>query len=173
MSGGAIVLNPVPVTAERFAPFGDVIQAERGAALAMNEARFERFNDLAEIDVDRRFGGRVSVGITRCKTATRLPYCFDLVERHPLGSQAFIPLARFPFVVAVGPAGESVEAPDLQAFLFAPGQGVNYRRGVWHMPLIALQGGQEFLIVDRSGGGGNCEERVLGEQVTLQAIDLP
>ena len=171
MSPAGRVLDAVLVTAERFAPYGDVIEAIGPAREAMNDARFERFNDLANIDVDTTAGGRAGVSIVRCRTATRLPYRFDLVERHPLGSQAFIPLGRFSFVIVVGTAGESVEAEDLRAFLFVAGQGVNYRRGVWHMPLIALRNGQEFLVVDRAGNGDNCEEFVLGEAVILQAID--
>jgi len=99
-------------------------------------------------------------------SATALPYCFDRIERHPLGSQAFIPLTPFSFVVVVAPAGESVERDDLRAFVTNGQQGINYRRGVWHMPLIALETGQDFLIVDRAGSG-NCEERVLDRPMTL------
>jgi ureidoglycolate lyase len=170
MNSEETILDARPVTAERFAPFGDVIQATAAARAAMNEARFERFDDLARVDISAETGGQVGVSIARCRTATKLPYRFDMVERHPLGSQAFVPLARFSFLVVVGPADETVQAADLRAFLFAPGQGVNYHRGVWHMPLIALENGQEFLVIDRAGNGRNCEELVLGEAVTLQAI---
>jgi len=162
------LLSALPVTPERFAPYGDVIQASGAKRAAMNDARFERYNDLARVDVLCERDGEVAIGLVRCRTATTLPYRFDLVERHPLGSQAFIPLARFAFVVVVGPPGESVEATDLKAFLFSPGQGVNYHRGTWHMPLIALAAGQEFLVVDRAGNGSNCEERVLAETATVQ-----
>lgn len=170
MNNDDITLEATPVTTERFAPFGDVIQAAAAAREAMNDARFERYSDLACVDVNAANGGKVGISIARCRTATRLPYRCDMVERHPLGSQAFVPLARFAFVVVVGPADETVQAADLRAFLFAPGQGVNYHRGVWHMPLIALQNGQEFLVIDRAGNGENCEQLVLGEVVTLQTI---
>ena len=157
------------MTPERFAPFGDVIHASRELVSTMNDARFDRFNDLARIDVDAAGRGRVAVGIARCKTPTVLPYRFDLVERHPRGSQAFIPLSRFAFVVVVGPPGESVEAADLCAFVTNGAQGINYHKGTWHMPLIALEGGQEFLIVDRTPREDNCEELVFSEPVTLEA----
>jgi ureidoglycolate lyase len=162
-------LTPLPLTSERFAPFGDVIAASPTVRQAMNEARFERFTDLAKLNVDGKADGRVSVSIARCRIPTELPYRFDMIERHPLGSQAFVPLHGQRFVVVVAPAGESADIGDLQAFVTNGHQGINYHRGVWHMPLIALEAGQEFLIIDRAGKDPNCEERVLAERVTLLA----
>ena len=163
-----VVLRPVPITAERFAPYGDVIHAAPAAIQAMNDARFERFDDLARVDVDQADGGRVAISIARSKTPTTLPHRFDMVERHPLGSQAFIPLAPFSFVVVVAPAGESVDIDDLRAFVTNGSQGINYHKGVWHMPLIATEGEQAFLIVDRVPAANNCEQVVLSESVMLE-----
>ena len=160
-------LRALPITAERFAPFGDVIAAFPDRRTQMNASRFERFDNLAAVDVEAGTdAGHPAISIARSRSATSLPYCFDTVERHPLGSQAFVPLAPFRFVVVVAAAGDTVEAADLRAFVTNGHQGVSYRRGVWHMPLIALAAGQEFLIVDRAGGG-NCEERVLDRSITL------
>ena len=159
-------LHALPITAERFAPFGEVIAAFPERRAPMNAARFERFDRLAAVDVDNDDEGHAAISIARSRSATALPYCFDRVERHPLGSQAFIPLTPFRFVVVVAAAGETVERDDLNAFVTNGHQGVSYRRGVWHMPLIALEAGQEFLVVDRAGPG-NCEERVLDRPVTL------
>ena len=161
-------IKPVPVTAERFAPYGDVIHASTAAKAAMNDARFERFHDLAKIDVDSA-GGRVAISIARCKTATKFPHRIDMVERHPHGSQAFIPLAPFSFIVVVAPAGEAVDAAELRAFVTNGTQGINYHKGVWHMPMIAMQDGQEFLIVDRAPASDNCEEFILGNPLILEA----
>ena len=86
----ARTLTPLPLTRERFAPYGDVIDASQIDAKAMNDRRFDRFDDLCEIDVG---SGRVSVSITTSRTATELPYMIELVERHPLGTQAFVPLS--------------------------------------------------------------------------------
>lgn len=163
-----ITLQPVPISEERFAPFGDVIAASAQSRQPMNDARFERFDDLASVDVGDNTGS-AAISIARCRQATRLPYLFDLVERHPLGSQAFVPRSHFCFIVVVGPAGESIQADDLQAFVTNGSQGVNYHKGVWHMPLIAFEAGQEFIVVDRAPGEPNCEEFVLGEPVSLQA----
>ncbi len=162
-------LSPLPLTPERFAPFGDVIATSPPTRHAMNEARFERFDDLARVNVDPASGGRVAVSIARCRAPTALPYRFDTIERHPLGSQAFVPLNGQRFIVVVAPPGESADIDDLRAFVTNGRQGINYHRGVWHMPLIALEAGQEFLIIDRAGEGANCEELVLSERVTLLA----
>ena len=132
----------------------------------MNDAHFERFSDLTEVDAD---GRHASISIARCRMPTSLPYRFDLVERHPLGTQAFVPLSHFLFFVVVARAAESVEPEDLEAFVTNGSQGVNYRKGVWHMPMIALEDGQEFLIVDRGADGDNCDEHYFSDPVTLLA----
>lgn len=161
-----ILLKPQLLTRERFAPFGDVIESSRIDRAAMNAARFERFDDLCSVDMGA--GGRVAVSIARCRVATPMPYRIDMVERHPLGSQAFMPLSRAKMIVVVGPPEASVEAADLQAFVTNGRQGINYKRGTWHMPLIAFDAGQEFLIIDRAAGQPNCDEHVLDEPVMLE-----
>ena len=163
MSGAT--LKPLPLTRERFMPFGDVIEATGSQRQSMNAARFERFDDLCNVDAGA--DGRVCVSVARCRSATTLPYRFDVVERHPLGSQAFMPLAPARFVVVVAPPGEGVELRDLQAFVTNGRQGVNYLRGTWHMPLIAFEAGQEFLVIDRAGELPNCDEHTLDESVLL------
>ncbi len=160
-----ITLHPQPLTQERFAPYGDVIESAAGSKAPMNAARFERFDDLADVDVDD--DGRIAISIARCRVATRLPYRVDTVERHPLGSQAFVPLTPCKLVVVVAPPAASVEASELRAFVTNGRQGVNYRRGTWHMPLIAFEAGQEFLIIDRASDAANCEEHSLAEPVLL------
>jgi ureidoglycolate lyase len=129
----------------------------------MNDSHFDRFGDLASADVD----GRVSISIVRSRTATKLPYLVGMLERHPLGSQAFVPLTRFEFVVVVAPAAETVEADDVRAFSVPAGRGINYHRGTWHMPLIALGQAQEFLVIDRGGEGANCDELFLADPLML------
>ena len=162
-----VSLTPQPLTHERFAPYGDVVEASRVSATAMNEARFERFDDLCDIDLD---GGDVAVGIVRCRAATCLPLRVDVIERHPLGSQAFVPLQACRMVVVVAPPGEGVTAGDLRAFVTNGRQGINYRRGTWHMPLIAFRAGHEFLVVDRGGDEANCERHTLDDAVIVETI---
>ncbi|MBU2677145.1 MAG: ureidoglycolate lyase [Gammaproteobacteria bacterium] len=164
----AISLEPEPLTAERFAPYGDVIEAAVNPSGAMNAARFERFDDLCAVDIAK--GGHLSMSVARCRTPTALPLRIDTVERHPLGSQAFVPLQRCRMVIVVAPPGESLDAGDLRAFVTNGKQGFNYHRGTWHMPLIAFEAGQEFLVVDRGGSEPNCEEYTLDDVVMLEAV---
>lgn len=164
----AISLRPEPLTSERFSPYGDVIESAPGNPAAMNAARFERFDDLCNIDIAK--GGHVAISVARCRTPTALPLRVDKVERHPLGSQAFVPLQHYRMVIVVAPPGESVEAADLRAFVTNGKQGFNYHRGTWHMPLIAFDTGQEFLVVDRGGKEPNCEEYSLDDVVMLEAV---
>jgi len=103
-----ITLVPKLLTSERFAPFGDVIESVVDRTAAMNAERFERFDDLCKLDMAD--DGRVAVSIARCRVATALPYRLDMVERHPLGSQAFVPLGPSRMIVVVAPPEESVVA---------------------------------------------------------------
>ena len=163
-----ITLQPAPLTRERFAPYGDVIETSANELVTMNAARFERFDSHCEVEAE---DGQVAISIVRCRLATVLPYRFDMVERHPHGSQAFVPLTPYRFMVVVGPAEEDVAADDLRAFVTNGRQGINYHRGTWHMPLIAFDAGQEFLVIDRSGESPNCDEHDLEEPVTLLGDD--
>jgi ureidoglycolate lyase len=163
-----IILQPELLTRERFAPYGDVIETSRESSDAMNEARFERFDDLCEIDLIN--DGRIAVSIARCRTPTSLPLRLDMVERHPLGSQAFVPLSRCKMVIVVAPPEESVDASELRAFVTNGRQGINYHRGTWHMPLIAFEAGQEYLIIDRGGEEPNCDMHTLDDPILLEAV---
>lgn len=160
-----ITLKPEPLTRERFAPYGDVIEASMNRTEAMNAERFQRFDDLCKVDMQD--DGRVAVSIARCRVATSLPLRIDMVERHPLGSQAFMPLTPCRMIVVVAPPEESVDASDLRAFVTNGRQGINYRRGTWHMPLIAFDAGREFLIIDREADTPNCDTHDLDEPVML------
>jgi len=145
--------------------YGEVIEATLAHGSVMNDARFDRFDDLCDIDI---VDGEVAVSIARSRTASILPYRIDMVERHPLGSQAFVPLSPCKMIIVVGPPAESVAPEDLRAFETNGKQGINYRRGTWHMPLIALESGQQFLVIDRTGEGANCDQHILDEPVMLQ-----
>ena len=132
----------------------------------MNEGRFERFDDLCDVDLD---GGDVSISIVRCRAETALPLRVDMVERHPLGSQAFVPLQPCRMIIVVAPPGEGVDASALRAFETNGHQGFNYHRGTWHMPLVAFEAGHVFLVMDRGGDEPNCEQHTLDDIVMLEA----
>jgi ureidoglycolate lyase len=143
-----------PLTAAAFTPFGDVIEAA-GESFPINGGMCDRFHDLARMEflgAGARAG--ISIGYGR---PYPLPHRFDLVERHPLGSQAFVPMTTDPFLVIVAPdEGGRPGAP--RAFLTSGAQGVNYLRGTWHGVLTPLHRPAPFLIVDRLGEGDNLEE---------------
>jgi ureidoglycolate lyase len=162
-----IKLKAEPLTSERFAAFGDVIETSRGNSDAMNAARFERFDDLCDIDLIN--DGRVAVSIARCRTPSSLPMRVDMLERHPLGSQAFIPLSPCKMVVVVAPPEEAIDTAAIRAFITNGRQGFNYHRGTWHMPLISFAAGQEYLIIDRAGEEANCDQHTLAEPILLEA----
>jgi ureidoglycolate lyase len=159
-----IILKPEPLTAEVFAAYGDVVESSQQQVEAMNAERFERFDDLCAVEANE---GRVAISIARCRTVTTLPHRFDMIERHPLGSQSFVPLTPCRMMVVVAPPGEPAAAAELRAFVSNGRQGINYHRGTWHMPLIAFDAGQEFLIIDRVGDTPNCDLHYLDQAVTL------
>ena len=149
-------LRVEPLSREAFAPFGDVIEASEAVRhFPINGGNTERYHDLASIEPGPE--GRAIVSIFRGQPRA-LPFRVEMMERHPLGSQAFIPLSDRPYLVVVAPAGAPPAAEDLRVFLARADQGVNYRTGVWHHPLLALDAVCDFLVVDRSGPGHNCDE---------------
>ncbi len=142
-----------PLTAAAFAPFGDVLDTSRGPDLLINEGLCGRHHDRAQLDF-----GDARAGISLFDAVPRsLPYRFDLVERHPLGSQAFVPMCLCSFLVIVAP-DEDGRPGDPLAFLTAPGQAVNFHRGTWHGVLTPLEAPGLFAVVDRIGDGENLEE---------------
>lgn len=157
MSGGNLHLRPaVPLTAEAFVPFGQVIECAGHAGYAINEGSSQRYTDLAQLEADA--DGRLALSIFRAE-ARQAPFALHCLERHPLGSQAFVPLNGQAFLVVVSESRPDPARPALEAlriFVSNGHQGINFRRGVWHHPLLALTPG-DFLIADRLGQGNNCE----------------
>lgn len=149
-------LVPRPLEREAFAPFGEVIEASDAVQhFTINAGNTERYHDLANIEPGA--GGRASVSIFRGQPR-QLPFKVEMMERHPLGSQAFVPLSGRAYLVVVAPAGPAPKVEDLHVFLARGDQGVNYAPGVWHHPLLALGEVSDFLVIDRSGPGDNCDE---------------
>jgi ureidoglycolate lyase len=147
-------LTPEPLTAEAFTPFGSVIEAGDDAMkLDINQGHAIRYDRLAEIDAAEE-GGVAVISLFRAKPLAEL--VLKAFERHPLGSQSFVPLSGRPYLVAVAPVG-AFDAAQVRLFRAAGHQGVHYRKGVWHHFLLVLEE-SDFLVVDRAGPGDNCEE---------------
>lgn len=147
-----------PLTRECFAEFGDVIEIDNAQHFSINDGGVERYHDLANIDVDSDNGGRAIVSFFKTNEAKTFPYRFNLIERHPKGSQAFIPLFDAPVLLVVAAKGDSITSKDLHAFVTNGRQGFNFHPGVWHMPLICEQQDRLFVVIDRAGPGNNCDE---------------
>ena len=166
---GRRVLALEPLEPESFAPFGDVIAP--GAAridYPINDGTARRFHALAAAEVQGA-GARTVLSWVRAEPRA-LPFELAMLERHPLGSQAFVPLDRATrFVVVV--SNSPIATP--RAFLARHGAGVNYRRSVWHHPLIVLDRPGDFLVVDRDGAEPNCEEAALEGGFWLASVPDP
>jgi ureidoglycolate lyase len=144
-----------PLTKEAFAPFGDVIEADPATMKLINGGTTERFHALAAPEAAGE-GARIILSIFRGQPR-QFPYSVTMMERHPFGSQSFSPLSQRPFLVAVSQDRDG--KPDIPLIFLARGdQGVNYRRNVWHHPLMAIGTASDFLVADRDGPGNNLEE---------------
>jgi ureidoglycolate lyase len=148
------------LTRAAFAPFGDVIELDGARHFPINGGTTERYHDLANVDVTEN-GGRPLINLFRAQPRA-LPIEITMMERHPLGSQAFIPLTARRYLVVVAPAGE-LDPARTRAFWSDGWQGVNYAKGVWHHPLLALDQVSDFVVVDRGGEQPNCDELSLTE----------
>ena len=157
-------MNLVPryLTAEEFAQYGQVVELENAGQFTINNGLTTRYHDLFRIDAVMQDGYPIG-SVFRTKPLP-LPHRIKTMERHPLGSQTFIPLQNKPFLVLVGKAGKSLNVKDLKLFLTNGRQGISISRNTWHHHHIVLDHVQDFLVIDRGGQGENLEEiAVLGE----------
>ncbi|MDN0073962.1 ureidoglycolate lyase [Crenobacter sp. SG2303] len=159
------------LTKEAFAPFGEVIEIAGSDWFPINKGTTQRYHKLGLTDV---VGEDCQVAISMARgDAFNFPLEVTMLERHPLGSQAFIPCSNAPFVVVVAPNGAD-DKPDesgLRAFWVEGNQGVNYFRGTWHHPLVTIGQVGDFIVVDRVGPGHNCDEVDLKQVYQLLGKD--
>ncbi len=146
---GMRTVRTEPLTSAAFAPFGEVLEAA-GEFRLINAGLCRRFHDRAAPDI---LDGRAGISVFSAEPRS-LPYALDLIERHPLGSQAFLPMTQHPFLVIVSEGPEAMP----RAFLTDGAQGINLHRGSWHGVLTPLQAPGLFAVVDRIGEGANLEE---------------
>nr|WP_290696957.1 ureidoglycolate lyase [Halomonas sp. UBA3074] len=159
-------LKAEPLTADAFAPFGDVMDARTSASFPINAGRTQRHHDLAKVEtLGENAHTLINIFVSQPIT---LPLALTFLERHPQGSQAFMPLHEERFIVVVAPPGEHIDPSDVRAFVTDGRQGVNYHAGTWHAIQSVLEREGEFLVVDRGGEGNNCDEFPLAITVTLK-----
>ena len=173
-------LTPIPLTVDRFAEFGEVVELEHARQISINHGLTTRFHDLLNIDTNDQ-GGRPTVNIFRTSPLP-LPHKVKVMERHPLGSQGFIPMGDQPFLVLVANPSPrlSTNPPtklpfdDLTLFVTNGRQGVNLKKNTWHHFQIVLGGVQDFIVIDRGGAGDNnadnLEEIEVEEEVWITSM---
>ncbi|WP_407315922.1 ureidoglycolate lyase [Pseudomonas sp. nanlin1] len=154
-----------PLSKAAFAPFGDVIETDGSDHFMINNGSTMRFHRLAEVQTASAEDQAI-ISIFRAQALT-MPLTLRMLERHPLGSQAFMPLLGKPFLIVVAPVGEVPVSGLVRAFVSNGRQGVNYHRGVWHHPVLTIEQQDDFLVVDRSGSGNNCDEHFFAEDDQL------
>ena len=143
-----INIKPKKITKENFVKFGDVISTENVQCLDINNGYAKRFDNLANINTSKN-EGKTIVSIFSALKRT-FPMKIDMMEKHPLGSQAFIPMKETTFLSFVAPPAESPDISKIQSFIIPPKTGINYKPGIWHFPLISTED-TNFLVIDRKG----------------------
>ena len=162
-----ITINPKPITKENFSKFGDMITTANIKPIEINDGYAKRFDGIANLNTSQD-NGETIISIFSALKRT-FPMKIDMMEKHPLGSQAFIPMKQTTFLVLVAPEGNKPDLNKIEAFIIPPEIGVNYNPGTWHFPLIATED-MNFLVVDRKGSGDNLViENIEKEEVILKS----
>ena len=161
-------LKAEALTAEAFSEFGDVISTTDNASHLINQGNTERFAELTIVDAATQ-DGKAAVHIFRSQPLS-LPLVIVEMEKHPLSSQAFMPLHNRPFLVIVAPPGKQVDSDTVRAFITDGKQGINLRRGTWHHYQVSLGQESDYLVIDRIGPGRNLEEQRLDPILIVQNL---
>ena len=160
------IIKPIPITKENFSKFGDMITTENIKPLEINNGYAKRFDEIAEIDTSSE-NGETTISIFSALKRS-FPMKIDMMEKHPLGSQAFIPMKETTFLTLVAPEGEKPDIEKIESFIVPKGIGVNYKANVWHFPLISTED-MNFLVVDRKGSGDNLViENLSNKDISLK-----
>ena len=155
-------LHLEPLTAAAFAPFGDVLEVAGDPDKIINQGLCGRYHDRAQIDI---VDGRAGISLFQAEPR-EFPIKLDMVERHPEGSQAFLPMSHDPFVVVVAPDADGAPGQP-RAFITTAGQGINFARDTWHGVLTPLHAPGLFAVVDRIGEGPNLQEHWFATPYTI------
>ena len=160
------IIKPIPITKENFAKYGDMISTKDIKPLEINNGYAKRYDGIANLNTSSD-NGETTISIFSA-LKRNFPMKIDMMEKHPLGSQAFIPMKETTFLVFVAPKEEKPDFNKIEAFIIPPGIGVNYKPGTWHFPLISTED-MNFLVVDRKGSGDNLViENLDKENITLK-----
>tara|TARA_B100001057_G_C22327188_1_gene748046 strand:+ start:40 stop:543 length:504 start_codon:yes stop_codon:yes gene_type:complete len=147
-----LIIKPKLITKENFKRFGDMISTEDIEPLVINNGFAKRYDGIAKLDTKKNNGVSTICIFSALKRS--FPMKIDMMEKHPLGSQAFIPMKETVFLSFVAPEGDKPDLERVEAFMIPKGIGINYNPGIWHFPLISTED-MNFLVVDRKGEGNN------------------
>jgi len=161
-----IIIKPKMINKENFKKFGDMITTNGIKPLEINDGYAKRYDGITTLDAKKDNGESIISIFSALKRS--FPMKVDMMEKHPLGSQAFIPMKETTFLAFVAPEGDKPDLDKVEAFIIPKGVGVNYNAGIWHFPLIATED-MDFLVVDRKGKGNNLVLHDLNKQsITLE-----
>ena len=147
-----IIIKPKKITRKNFKKFGDLISTKKVKSININNGYAKRFNNLCRINTSFKKGNTImSIFLAKKR---KFPMAIKMMEKHPLGSQAFIPMIDTIFLVFVAPKGEKPNINKIESFIVPKQTGINYRPGIWHFPLISIKN-MNFLVIDRKGKGNN------------------
>ena len=159
------IIKPIPITKNNFSQFGDMISTSEIKPIEINNGYAKRYDGIANLNTSKD-NGETTISIFSA-LKRNFPMKIDMMEKHPLGSQAFIPMKETTFLVFVAPNGERPDLNKIESFIIPPGIGINYNPGTWHFPLISTEN-MNFLVVDRKGPGDNLViENLDKENITL------
>ena len=147
-----MIIKPKKITRKNFKKFGDVISTKKIKSININNGYAKRFDEIAKLDTSSE-NGETTISIFSALKRS-FPMKIDMMEKHPLGSQAFIPMKETNFIAFVAPSGDKPEISKIESFIVSPGMGINYKPDIWHFPLISTEN-MNFLVVDRKGAGDN------------------
>ena len=160
------IIKPVSITKDNFSQFGDVISIKDIKPIEINNGYAKRYDGIANLNTSKD-NGETAISIFSA-LKRNFPMKIDMMEKHPLGSQAFIPMKETTFLAFVAPNGDKPDLNKIEAFIIPPGIGINYKPGTWHFPLISTED-MNFLVVDRKGSGDNLVIKNLDkENITLK-----
>ena len=146
------IIKPTGITRENFAAYGDLISSDAIKPMNINAGYAKRFDNLAKINTSKNKGETIVNIFSALKRS--FPMKIDMMEKHPLGSQAFVPMKETIFLSFVAPPGDGPKINKIQSFIIPPKTGINYKPGIWHFPLISTED-TDFLVIDRKGSGNN------------------
>ena len=146
------IIKPIKINRSNFATYGDLISTSDVNPININAGYAKRFDNLANLNTSKDEGQTIVSIFSALKRA--FPMTVDMMEKHPLGTQAFIPMKETIFLSFVAPPGNSPDINKIQSFIIPPRTGINYKPGIWHFPLISTED-TNFIVIDRKGKGEN------------------